>query len=113
MPNPSGSLLGGHAVLIVGYSDERECFLIRNSWGSDWGMSGHFMMSYDFIVSRYCTDFWLIETVKDTETVTNSPKIKRTSRKKHKEIPTEVIEVRYKDYEMDSSSDSEKEYEKV
>jgi C1A family cysteine protease len=39
MPNP-GSLsvaaTGTHAVLIVGYDDRTEHFLVRNSWGKDW-----------------------------------------------------------------------------
>ena len=63
MPFPEGKLLGGHAVLAVGYSDERQCFLIRNSWGAQWGINGYFMMPYDFIVSEHCADFWVLEKV--------------------------------------------------
>ena len=27
-------LLGGHAVLVVGYDDSNQWFIVRNSWGS-------------------------------------------------------------------------------
>jgi len=28
---------GGHAVLVVGYSDSQQAFLVKNSWSSQWG----------------------------------------------------------------------------
>lgn len=37
---------GGHAVLIVGY-DERG-FLVKNSWGTDWGDAGYATIAYDY-----------------------------------------------------------------
>lgn len=36
MPKPGEGVLGGHAVLAVGYDDESQCFMIRNSWGKSW-----------------------------------------------------------------------------
>ena len=39
-----------HSVLIVGYgvSDAGEnYFIVRNSWGTDWGMQGYAYLSYD------------------------------------------------------------------
>ncbi len=38
---------GGHAMLIVGYDDNRNAFLVRNSWGSEWGIDGHIWIDYD------------------------------------------------------------------
>lgn len=52
MPMPDQNtekLLGGHEVMSVGYNDEYQAFLIRNSWGTSWGMGGYFWMPYDFI----------------------------------------------------------------
>lgn len=40
---------GGHSVMAVGYDDEKEAFIIRNSWGEGWGQDGYFEMPYDFI----------------------------------------------------------------
>jgi len=40
------SLLGGHAVPIVGYNDKMQAFLCQNSWGSSWGNHGFFYIPY-------------------------------------------------------------------
>jgi len=41
-----GSSLGGHAVSIVGYDDTKKAWLIRNSWGPEWGEDGYGWISY-------------------------------------------------------------------
>lgn len=62
MPGPNEQCLGGHAVLIVGYDDSKKCFLIRNSWGSDWGLSGYFYLPYQY-VQALGSDFWSLRLV--------------------------------------------------
>ena len=42
-----GKALGGHAVSLVGYSDEKRAWLIRNSWGEEWGEHGFGWISWD------------------------------------------------------------------
>lgn len=42
-----GDPLGGHAVSIVGYDDNKQAYIIRNSWGEDWGDHGFAYVSYD------------------------------------------------------------------
>ncbi|NIV28742.1 MAG: hypothetical protein GWN58_04250, partial [Anaerolineae bacterium] len=32
--NKGGSLLGGHAVLLIGWDDNKEAYLCKNSWGT-------------------------------------------------------------------------------
>jgi len=44
---PEGWIMGGHAVLLVGYDDSRRAFLMRNSWGPKWGLDGHKWMPYE------------------------------------------------------------------
>ncbi len=46
MPAPSEQVLGGHAVLAIGYDDAKDAFIVRNSWGTAWGMKGYFIMPY-------------------------------------------------------------------
>lgn len=43
----SGSYVGAHAVLVVGFDDAQRAFIVKNSWGSGWGEAGYFMISYD------------------------------------------------------------------
>ena len=46
--NSGGSREGGHAVLLIGWSDSKQAFLLKNSWGKDGGPNddGTFWMSY-------------------------------------------------------------------
>lgn len=61
MPKKSEKLLGGHAVLGVGYDDAKKTFPVRNSWGPDWGMDGYFTMPYEYLANRNLSDdFWKI-----------------------------------------------------
>ncbi|MBB6482419.1 C1 family peptidase [Spirochaeta isovalerica] len=38
--------LGGHCVAVVGYDDEEEAWLCKNSWGPHWGEKGYFRIAY-------------------------------------------------------------------
>lgn len=54
-------IIGGHAVLCVGYNDSQEVFLCMNSWGKNWGIDGFFTMPYEYLKDRnLCDDFWVI-----------------------------------------------------
>lgn len=52
---------GGHAMLIVGYDDADGTWLIRNSWGTQWGEGGYARVPYA-VMERYGmpTQFWVI-----------------------------------------------------
>lgn len=67
MPYPNKRrerLLGGHAVLLVGYDMQRKVFIARNSWGSGWGDRGYFYMPFAVIEDRTMSgDFWIIKSV--------------------------------------------------
>jgi len=43
----TGEYLGGHAISIVGYDDSKQAFIIRNSWGEDWGEKGFGHVAYN------------------------------------------------------------------
>ena len=42
----TGAYVGAHAVLVVGYDDTQQAFIVKNSWGSGWGEAGYFMIAY-------------------------------------------------------------------
>jgi C1A family cysteine protease len=64
MPGPGEKVLGGHAVMAVGYDDSQQWFIIRNSWGTEWGMEGYFTLPYDYLANdNLADDFWTIRIV--------------------------------------------------
>jgi C1A family cysteine protease len=64
MPGWGERPVGGHAVMAVGYDDERQWFVIRNSWGSGWGLKGYFTLPYSYLIQAGLSrDFWTIRLV--------------------------------------------------
>lgn len=71
-PSESERIIGGHAIVIVGYDDDKKivnqlnnkatvgAFLIRNSWGTDWGEKGYGWIPYDYFKQRLADDCWTI-----------------------------------------------------
>ena len=63
MPKPDEKVMGGHAVVGVGYDDSQKRFIVRNSWSDGWGMKGYFTIPYDYLANRNLSDdFWTIRT---------------------------------------------------
>ena len=66
LPRPGERSVGGHAVLAVGFNDSTKRFLVRNSWGTDWGMNGYFTMPYQYLAEgNLADDFWTIRSFED------------------------------------------------
>ena len=67
MPSSRERTQGGHCTCLVGYDDDKAydggvgMGLVRNSWGAEWGLQGHFWMPYPYLTSpRLSDDFWTI-----------------------------------------------------
>ena len=56
----TGDELGGHAISIVGYDDTKQAFIVRNSWGQEWGENGFGYVAYDD-TSGVGDETWLYE----------------------------------------------------
>lgn len=76
MPSQGEQPVGGHALMIVGYDDQRGClgtsskgaFLIRNSWGTNWGDRGYGYLPYEYLMKGYAQDFWILQSAKFVNT---------------------------------------------
>jgi hypothetical protein len=69
---------GGHAIAMVGYDDSKQAFLIRNSWGTGWGLqvdgsthstqpiNGYFWLTYNFIENTSLAEqFYVLSNYND------------------------------------------------
>ena len=66
LPEHGEKQLGGHAVMAAGYDDDDQRVLVRNSWGTDWGMKGYFTMPYDYISNdNLADDFWTLRALEN------------------------------------------------
>jgi C1A family cysteine protease len=64
LPESGEAVIGGHAVAGVGYNDARQWFIVRNSWGTRWGMKGYFTLPYAYVTdASLASDFWTIRIV--------------------------------------------------
>jgi C1A family cysteine protease len=64
MPRRRDALVGGHAVLAVGYDDRAERFVVRNSWGARWGEGGYGTMPYAYLLDGGLSDdFWTVRLI--------------------------------------------------
>lgn len=62
MPQPGEDAVGGHDVWICGYDDARQMFLLCNSWGANWGLTGYAWIPYAYALNPNLSgDFWTVE----------------------------------------------------
>jgi C1A family cysteine protease len=73
IPCPAGGdkMVGGHAVMAVGYDDamkiknsgpkgpeSKGALVIRNSWGKGWGAEGYGWLPYEYVLTGLAEDWW-------------------------------------------------------
>lgn len=59
MPGKKDKMIGGHAVLAIGFNQNSKRFIFRNSWGKNWGKNGYGTIPFDYI-ETLADDFWTI-----------------------------------------------------
>jgi len=70
-PTTGEKIVGGHAVVAVGYDDNlkikntytgateyKGALLIRNSWGTGWGNNGYGWLPYEYVLKGLAVDWW-------------------------------------------------------
>lgn len=55
---PSGATVGGHAMIIIGYISGKG-FIVKNSWGIDWGDHGRCIMKPEYLTWSKTSDLWV------------------------------------------------------
>lgn len=64
LPQSGERVVGGHAVMAVGYDNTKNYFIVRNSWGTGWGDKGYFFMPYAYLTNtKLSSDFWTIRAM--------------------------------------------------
>ena len=64
MPVPAEAVIGGHAVMAVGFDDSKQWFIVRNSLGTTWGIKGYFTLPYAYLTDpNLADDFWTIRLI--------------------------------------------------
>lgn len=64
MPNSNDTVLGGHAIVIVGYDNQKRLWKCLNSWGTTFGNNGFFYLPFEYITDKYLvSDIWIINKV--------------------------------------------------
>lgn len=72
VPPPGGTIIGGHAILIVGYDEGKRLFKFKNSWGSSWGDNGYGYLPYEYLLAGDLWDLWTVfsqENFSDSEVI--------------------------------------------
>ncbi len=82
IPAKNGQIIGGHAILIVGYDNNKKLFKFKNSWGTGWGDRGYGYLPYDYYIQGDMFDLWSVhkselEDIKSVGLEVTSPAIKK------------------------------------
>jgi C1A family cysteine protease len=80
-PVNTDKVVGGHALVVAGYNDSvvikntsadglatTGAFLIRNSWGTDWGDVGYGWLPYEYVLKGLAVDWWALISAKYVNT---------------------------------------------
>ena len=87
------TLLGGHAVTIVGYDDNRfgGAYKIINSYGQNWGDHGYFWLPYAFAGNGILTQAYILEDRENTPDAIPAPVTPTVTEPLPEQLPNLVV----------------------
>ena len=69
-----------HAIVVTGYSDTKQAFRIRNSWGADdWGDDGCIWVGYSFFLKQFVFGAWIAYNSDQVPSTTSSASLKAST----------------------------------
>lgn len=61
MPLTREKPIGGHCMVVMGVRNKQRQFIVRNSWGTNWGWAGYCAMPFDYLINTDLTsDMWMV-----------------------------------------------------
>jgi C1A family cysteine protease len=66
LPHPAdaGDVVGGHAVLLVGYDLNSRLWRVRNSWGTGWGEGGYAWLPWAWTGLPWCGEAHALRAIR-------------------------------------------------
>ena len=86
---------GGHAMLVVGYDDASQSWLVRNSWGESYGEAGYVWIDYQ-VMDAYSDahEFWTIGAIEGRPGLSLiGPSVHQTMQQAQQQAPQQVTSV--------------------
>ena len=99
MPNSGDEYDGGHEILIVGYTtiNDDPVWIMRNSWGEDWGDKGYFYLPEQYLLNEHLTyDFWAVVAIENGPDDPHNLKAIPTKIKENGLITSEMVNLAQK-----------------
>ncbi len=68
LPKDTDIYVDYHCVLIVGFNDNNNEFIVKYDWGEEWGDNDYCYIPYDYII-KHVNDIWMLYTRSDINSV--------------------------------------------
>ncbi|MDR3094387.1 MAG: C1 family peptidase, partial [Bacteroidales bacterium] len=93
-----------HAMVLVGYDDNKSAFRVRNSWGSSWGDNGSIWVEYDFFCKSFCFAAFVAQNVNSVSASSSDGTISSVSK------GDDLLAYYAEDYELKDDPDYNREF---
>jgi C1A family cysteine protease len=92
VPLSNGKFIGGHAVLFVGYDDEKKLLKFKNSWSELWGRGGYGYLHYEYVADDVI-DLWTLVSVENRDVVVSLEEVRKNVSEEEKKVADRKVRV--------------------